>query len=917
MRKFSKLLTWLDVQRVIRRETWYGSKLPEGIARIGCFSDALEIGISSESESEKAQNALKEWFGDWFEPSSRQIKLDLDDAGLPVEFIFGEEREAETELWIRPFWEEIAYQPQADEESSKNLRLPRPFESKTPSLLAFYSFKGGVGRTLHLAAFVFALAQSAKEMDKPLKILVIDADLEAPGLTYWSRSEHGLATVSFIDFLEAYHYPPTNRSATLKYFAKELKKSAIGLANTDLYFLPACLSDQALMDTPILPEHLARGNPDNPWEFGEAIFQLGKALDADYLFLDLRAGLSEISSPLIFDPRIQRFIFSTLAEQSVRGTALVLDHLRRVSPTDAQVENGTYSDPSLVISLLKPDFKKLPVYEDALVTLRNAYDQSEETLYSKRPPIYESNFNEELMYITDWEDAQTRLQSTSVIRLATEWAQTQLPEPEPDPPSRENGIENVREAVRRLKDICQQYEYAESGEGEDFLITPPLKNLAASYQEKLPQVVSIGAKGSGKTFNYIQLSRLKAWQHFVDRALNEQDTSPRKANIFPLLQSQRLNDNAKDILRGCRETALEEMGIKHQWIPAELRDRIHNALENKGGNLPQWTRFWVQEMARSIGITGITSPSDLNEKLKAQKGRIVFLFDGLEDIFQEIALHEEQQTALRALLDLPQGLSEIRNPNLGLIIFLRRDFLKHAIKQNLGQFESLYQPYELTWDEDSFLKLVFWICCQAKIIEAKESELKILGREEISDKLKKLWGTKLGATRSREAYSVRWVFAALTDFNGRLQARDLVRFLFHAAEITLDSAKEVFFEKWASSRLLPPQAVRKALEPCSKKKVEEAKEEYPAFREWVEGITSDYQGSELRIPFDPKKLPIDSETLSTLTDMGVIYEDTGKSDPERFYMPEIFRTGLGFSLNKGARPRVLILKRKALGSSSL
>lgn len=289
----------------------------------------------------------------------------------------------------------------------------------------------------------------------------------------------------------------------------------------------------------------------------------------------------------------------------------------------------------------------------------------------------------------------------------------------------------------------------------------------------------------------------------------------------------------------------------------------------------------------------------------------------MEDIFQEIALHEEQQTALRALLDLPQGLSEIRNPNLGLIIFLRRDFLKHAIKQNLGQFESLYQPYELTWDEDSFLKLVFWICCQAKIIEAKESELKILGREEISDKLKKLWGTKLGATRSREAYSVRWVFAALTDFNGRLQARDLVRFLFHAAEITLDSAKEVFFEKWASSRLLPPQAVRKALEPCSKKKVEEAKEEYPAFREWVEGITSDYQGSELRIPFDPKKLPIDSETLSTLTDMGVIYEDTGKSDPERFYMPEIFRTGLGFSLNKGARPRVLILKRKALGSSSL
>jgi hypothetical protein len=31
------------------------------------------------------------------------------------------------------------------------------------------------------------------------------------------------------------------------------------------------------------------------------------------------------------------------------------------------------------------------------------------------------------------------------------------------------------------------------------------------------------------------------------------------------------------------------------------------------------------------------------------------------------------------------------------------------------------------------------------------------------------------------------------------------------------------------------------------------------------------------------------------------------------YMPEIFRTGLKFTSVKGARPRVLVLKRKALG----
>ena len=48
--------------------------------------------------------------------------------------------------------------------------------------------------------------------------------------------------------------------------------------------------------------------------------------------------------------------------------------------------------------------------------------------------------------------------------------------------------------------------------------------------------------------------------------------------------------------------------------------------------------------------------------------------------------------------------------------------------------------------------------------------------------------------------------------------------------------------------------------------------------------------------------------------MGVIYEDKEKEELERFYMPEIFREGLGFS-GKGARPRVIALQQKVLGQN--
>jgi hypothetical protein len=79
------------------------------------------------------------------------------------------------------------------------------------------------------------------------------------------------------------------------------------------------------------------------------------------------------------------------------------------------------------------------------------------------------------------------------------------------------------------------------------------------------------------------------------------------------------------------------------------------------------------------------------------------LFDGLEDIFTEIASSNQQQTALKSLTDdLPEKLSEIRQSNLVVIIFLRRDFLRYTITQNLSQFENLYRAYDLSWNQDSF-----------------------------------------------------------------------------------------------------------------------------------------------------------------------------------------------------------------------
>ena len=920
---FSRLLTWLDVKRVIQEKTVGGRQLPEGISRIGCYSDALEIGVRKEEQLEDAGGLLKEWFGEWYQEAASCIQLDFDNAVLPVEFLVGEEGRR-TDISPRPFWEEMAYlarEPEDEAENPVSSKLPELFPDDSPELISFYSFKGGVGRTLHLAAFLFALLDRAKELGKPATVLVIDADLEAPGLTYWNRREKQQPSVSFLDFLELYQYAPLDSEEKLALFAEKVKKFPKKDGGSTWYFLPACLEDTRLLDTPVLPEHLAR-NP-NGWECGDAVRRLGQAVGADYVLLDLRAGLSEVSSPLLFDPRMQRYLITTLTEQSVTGTSLVLDQISRLAPQESEPPDGKigYYDPSLIISMLKAEFKSLPDFEDALVRLRSAYiEADEDTVYAKRLQIFETDFAEELLYINGWEDARSKLASTSVMRTAEEWAGSQLKfsERKSGGSERPDNEETQFKAACRLRKICRQYEFAENGQGRSLLVTESLKNLATAFSDELPRAVSIGAKGAGKTFNYIQLSQFGFWEKFVNHVLKKSsEEANTKTYIFPLLQSNGLKDEADKITQNARDSVKRSLDNNTlDFSHSQCQDRIKLTLSNEDLSELDWIDFWGKELLRALGMEPDDSHqnrlADLNTRLKARDIKIIFLFDGLEDIFADVSSNKAQQTALKALIDLPKRLSEIRQANTGLIIFLRRDFVRYVVTQNSAQFENLYRAYDLAWDKDSFRKLVFWICSQASILDAEEEELESLSRDELSARLEQLWGLKLGSDTSREAYTVNWVFAALTDLKGRLQARDIVRLLLHAADITVENAKEVMLEKWSVSRILPPQAIRRAIEPCSREKVKEAMEEYPEFRKWVEQIRRMYP--DRKIPFTREQFAMDQAVVDTLEEMGVIYEDRGKDGASLFYMPEIFRAGLEFSLEKGARPRVLVLKRKALGA---
>jgi hypothetical protein len=170
--------------------------------------------------------------------------------------------------------------------------------------------------------------------------------------------------------------------------------------------------------------------------------------------------------------------------------------------------------------------------------------------------------------------------------------------------------------------------------------------MASNFQDKLPVVISIGEGVAGKTFSFIQLSRL----HSI------------KIVNFSI---------------------------------SDLKDRITQSLSNQDWNEVDWAKFWVKEFSRVLGYNQENYQlNKLDEYLKQKNSKIIILIDGLENIFPDLSYDNFQQTALKALIEnLPNKLTEIKQSNLGLIVFLHRDSVRKTIKQNSGQFESLYSDY--------------------------------------------------------------------------------------------------------------------------------------------------------------------------------------------------------------------------------
>lgn len=152
-------------------------------------------------------------------------------------------------------------------------------------VVTFYSFKGGVGRTLALANVGLELARTGR------KVLLMDFDLEAPGLDTFDRLRPKEPQSGIIEYIS--DYLATFQSPDVKDYVYEV--SSEGRKGGRLWIMPAGKSDEEYSwKLHKLDWHKLYEESDGFLMFEDLKVQLGSCYNPDYILIDSRTGHTDI-----------------------------------------------------------------------------------------------------------------------------------------------------------------------------------------------------------------------------------------------------------------------------------------------------------------------------------------------------------------------------------------------------------------------------------------------------------------------------------------------------------------------------------------------------------------------------------------------------------------------------------------------
>jgi len=274
-------------------------------------------------------------------------------------------------------WFDLAvYAADATETTPKPQR-----ELRTPSTTVFYSFKGGIGKTVSLAHAATLLARRGR------KVVVVDLDIESPGLSSALNiipPPHGL-----VDFFYERFYMPDETEFTI--FIEEIF-SEVSLANAlgRLFVVPAGNLDFGyLAKIDDLRTHITTRHGEDLWSTFHR--EITAHLQPDIILVDSRAGLNEWAAFSLLGVADKAIAFLYPDEQNFQGMRFLTEALAGILPMDfvfSRVPTTSHKEMAIVKqqwNILRSEEENIDVIKSSTekvlnnnfdVTVENATDRA-------------------------------------------------------------------------------------------------------------------------------------------------------------------------------------------------------------------------------------------------------------------------------------------------------------------------------------------------------------------------------------------------------------------------------------------------------------------------------------------------------------------------------------------------------------
>ncbi|TAE37324.1 MAG: ParA family protein [Runella slithyformis] len=786
-------------------------------------------------------------------------------------------------------------------------------DSEKPSLnakiIAFYSFKGGLGRTTALVLTAIQLARQGK------KIALVDFDLEAPGLASlflidYPQYSKVNGVVDFLLDLSVNEFNQENLDLASYYFTIN-QQDIVGTNNGELVIFPATRTDFERTNGLNYIDKLSKVNlqyNDSHYVADYLFSTIDEKIQPDYILIDTRTGVNDIGGLILHRYADLSFLFFYGNQQNMFGLDSVVEKLKYFNSRFYLINSPTPRE-------------EQTRQEEIHYFLENSYQIFSDLFYenSSIPDQYDETADHYPIHIP-YSDTATLLNNTRKLKILLEEGGKENPYQKianyilaeksdtnvDDEPTNFDENELIK-AMSKIIDSSAASENEFKTETDLVKKFYPRKDYRFIFDRS--KFLILGEKGAGKTALYAVLTHNDYAKELAKYCETNTQELQSTAWIKGLDDSEEFpsETNFKNL------QDLTDTQLRNYWILLLGKEVAKSNSERLpisiSDSLP---KLKTLAMDNSIGERIEEYLQDINNKLRQEGRYLSVIYDYLDR-----KLTDENNLRGRLVGALLSLWYEYHNrfSNIKTKIFLREDIYDREIPSGVTDKVKLDNfKQNIDWNQIQLLDMVW-----KRIIEQDETKsviqflqkndceiqridglgyVPLLNEDQHTKLLEKLFGKRMGS--NNKAFPYNWIEQHISDTHKHIQPRSILN-LFGIG------AKNQLLDNTQKNTIIRPRNFEDAMADVSKNRVRDLVEEYPQLNAVFEKLRTKND----KFPITEKALSqaiqeiistsnatmASDEVIDKLVGIGVLYEYkfNKKTTGIRYHIPDLYLFGLGLS----------------------